>query len=104
MVARFRGDLVTARKELEAVLEKAPSNLAASNQLILIAADENDDKKLAKALDLASANLKSMPQNPEAEATLGWVCFKLGRIDEAERHLQAATAAGVVSRDTGFYL
>lgn len=104
MVARFRGDLVTARKELEAVLEKAPSNLAASNQLILIAADENDDKKLAKALDLAIANLKSMPQNPEAEATLGWVCFKLGRIDEAERHLQAATAAGVVSRDTGFYL
>jgi tetratricopeptide (TPR) repeat protein len=103
-VARFQHNHAKARQNFEAVLEQAPGNFSASNQLALELADQADQSKLRQALEIATANLRSAPQNVEAESTLGWVHYKLGNLDEAERYLRASAAPGVLSRDTAFFV
>jgi tetratricopeptide (TPR) repeat protein len=48
--------------------------------------------------------LRSAPQSSDAESTLGWIDYKLGKPDEAERHLRAAAARGAVTRDTAYFV
>jgi tetratricopeptide (TPR) repeat protein len=103
-VARYQHDYARARQNFEAVLEQAPGNFSASNQLALEMADQADQSKLRQALEIATANLRSAPQNIEAESTLGWVHYKLGDLDEAERHLRASAARGALSRDTAYFV
>jgi tetratricopeptide (TPR) repeat protein len=106
-VARYQHDFAKARKYFEAVLEQAPGNFAASNQLALMLADQadkSDPSKLRQAVEIAQSNLQSAPKNTEAESTLGWVLYRLGKLDDAERHLRAAMASGVLSRDTAYYI
>ena len=43
------------------------------------------------------------PEAPEAASTYGWVLFKLGRLDDAEKWLQAAVSSGSVMPDTAYY-
>jgi tetratricopeptide (TPR) repeat protein len=103
-VARYQHNHAKARQNFEAVLEQAPGNFSAGNQLALEMADQADQSKLRQALEIATANLRSAPQNVEAESTLGWVHYKLGNLDEAERYLRASAAPGVLSRDTAFFV
>ena len=103
-VARLRHDPAKAREYFEAVLKQSPGNFAAANQLALLLADSGDAANLKHASELATANLQSSPQNGAAESTLGWIDYKLGRFDEAERHLRAAIARGAVTRDTAYFI
>jgi tetratricopeptide (TPR) repeat protein len=103
-VARFRHDYAKARQYFDAVLEQMPGNFSASNQLALLLADQADRSKLPQALEIATANLQSAPQNSEAESTLGWVYYKLNKLDDAERHLRASAARGIFSRDTAYFV
>jgi tetratricopeptide (TPR) repeat protein len=105
--ARYQHDLAKARNYFEAVLEQSPGNFGASNQLALLLADQAekaDPLKLHNALDIAESNLQSMPKSAEAESTLGWVLYRMGRLDDAERHLRAAMSGGMLSRDTAYYI
>ena len=103
-VARMRHDNKKAREYFDAVLEQSPGNAAAGNQLALLLADEGGAANLQHALELATANLRSVPQSSDAESTLGWIDYKLGKSDEAERHLRAAAARGAVTRDTAYFV
>src|SRR5207237_10634736 len=85
-------------------LEQGQGNFSASNQLALLMADQADASKLPRALEIASSNLQTNPQNTEAESTLGWVFYKMGKLDDAERHLRASSARGSISRDTAYYI
>ena len=102
--ARYRHDLKKARDELEAALEQLPDNFSAADQLALLLTEQNNSKDLTQAFNLAASNLRAMPQNAEAEATLGWIDYKLGKFDDAERLLRAAAGHGKISRDTAYYL
>ncbi|HKD36804.1 MAG TPA: tetratricopeptide repeat protein, partial [Pirellulales bacterium] len=107
MAARYQRDFTKARRYLDAALEQSPGNFAASNQLALVIADQADKpdpSKLLPALEIAQSNLKSAPNSAEAESTLGWVLYRMGNLDEAERHLRAVMSSGSVSRDTAFYI
>jgi Tfp pilus assembly protein PilF len=39
----------------------------------------------------------------ETVATLGWVAYHLGKLDQAEQQLQRVIATAVVGRDTSYY-
>jgi Tfp pilus assembly protein PilF len=102
-VARLQHDLKKAREYFETALEQSPGNAAVGNQLALVLADLGGKANLQHALEIAAANLRNA-QSSDAESTLGWVNYKLGKLDEAERHLRAAAARGTVSRDTAYFV
>ena len=72
--------------------------------MALLLADLGGAANLSHALELATANLQVAPQSSEAESTLGWINYKLGKLDDAERHLRAAAARGAVTRDAGYFI
>jgi len=103
-VARHLRDYTAAESRLEALHRAEPGDLDVANQLALVLAEQADEAKRRRALDLAEATAKSHPGSAEAMATLGWVCYRLGRLADAEQALRAARAGASTRPDTAYYL
>lgn len=107
-IARQKGEFARAEKYFNAIYRETPSHFAASNQLALVLAEQNDKEKKAKAFDIATINRKSDPKNVEAAATLGWVLYQQQRYDDAYEHLtavmDAANQRAPISRDSLYYM
>ena len=100
----FQRDYAGAQEVADAAVKQAPASFTVSNNLAVILAEQNDQAKRLRALEYAQANLRQYPRQAEVYSTLGWVLFRLGRIDEAERALRMATSNGSISPDTGYFL
>jgi tetratricopeptide (TPR) repeat protein len=50
-------------------------------------------------LELIESLMKQNPRSGEIAAAVGWIYYRLGRLDDAERYLQAAASSGGVSLD-----
>ena len=103
-VALFSGDYQTAESDLEAVHLHSPASFAAGNNLALALCEQNDELKKQRALEYAQVNGRQYPKQKEALSTLGWVLYKAGQLDNAERVLREAAAGAGASGDTAYYL
>jgi tetratricopeptide (TPR) repeat protein len=103
LVELYRKDYAAAERHFEAAHLDSPHNFAASNNLALALVEQNDEGKKRRALEYAVNNMQQT-NGAEAAATYGWVLYKLGRLDEAEKALQAAISGGPVSPDTAYYI
>lgn len=72
----------------ERLIELKPDHGAALNYLGYMYADRNE--KLDRAYELVTRAVALEPSNAAYLDSLGWVCFRLGKVDEAEKHLLAA--------------
>ena len=88
VIALFEKDYSAAEAYFEQAHTQAPRNFAASNNLALALIEQNDDAKKKRALDYAVNNVQQFPRLSEAYSTYGWIQFKLGKIDEAEKALR----------------
>jgi len=104
LVAMFQRDYKAAELHFESALLQAPDNFAASNNLALALADQDEENKKRRALAYAQVNVRQFPRQAEAHSTLGWVLYRLGRLDEAEQSLRTAVSGGTLSADTAYYL
>lgn len=104
LIAMFQGDCAAAERNLEAALKQSPSSFAARNNLAIALAEQNDPAKRRRALEYAQANVRQYSHQADAYSTLGWVLFRLGRIDEAEPALRMASASGAIAADTAYFL
>ncbi len=106
MIARIEGDLGTAERIFKQILVNSPDDTFARNQLALVLADQSDSAPRKLAVEYAQLNYKANPRLPETAATLGYVLFRVGNVDEALKALQAAinAANGQLSPDTAYYL
>lgn len=104
VVARHLKDFDEAERWLQKLHEEEPANFAVSNELALVLAEQSDAAKQRRALQLAQVNARQYPRLPAALSTLGWVYFRTGRIDAAQRVLQAAVSNGRTTSDTAYYL
>jgi tetratricopeptide (TPR) repeat protein len=82
------GDTKGAEESLRRILSKSPNDSTALNNLGYFLAERGE--RLPEALDMIKRAVKSEPTNPNYLDSLGWVYFKLGQLDEAERHLNDA--------------
>ncbi|HYO98679.1 MAG TPA: tetratricopeptide repeat protein [Pyrinomonadaceae bacterium] len=82
------GDTKGAEESLRRILSKSPNDATALNNLGYFLAERGE--RLPEALDMIKRAVKSEPTNPNYLDSLGWVYFKLGQLDEAERHLNDA--------------
>jgi Tfp pilus assembly protein PilF len=104
VVARSSGELDYAERTLQELVAKNPSDFGSSNQLALVLIDQEDARKKAQGLDIATNNQKLYPNGVEALTTLGWALYRNGLPDRAEQALQSAVRTGQGSSDCAYYL
>ncbi|HEX8922852.1 MAG TPA: tetratricopeptide repeat protein [Pyrinomonadaceae bacterium] len=82
------GDLKGSEESLRRILANDPNNATALNNLGYFLVERNE--RLTEALEMIQRAVRSNPTNSSFLDSLGWAYFKLGRLDEAERHLTEA--------------
>jgi tetratricopeptide (TPR) repeat protein len=86
-----KGNVPQGEKILEQILVEDPKDPSVNNDLGYLYADEG--KNLARAEGMIKIALASEPDNVAYLDSMGWVLFKLGRLDEAVKFLQQAAAS-----------
>src|SRR5699024_5247638 len=76
---------------LEKIIEINPENADALNALGYLLTNQGKDYETAYEYIRQALDLK--PDNPPILDSLGWVEFKLGRLESARKHLDAAYEA-----------
>lgn len=102
--ARMKGDLNTARRYLTRLSQSDPTSFAPSNHLALVLIESDDEALRARALQIATTNVRNHPRLTETWATLGWIQYRLGDVSQAVQNLSKAASGGNISRDTAWYL
>lgn len=90
MIAEKNGDWDTMEKSLRKIIDLAPTHHHAYNALGYSLADRNLRLQEARALIVKALELA--PDDPFIIDSMGWVEFRLGRLDEAEKLLRRAYA------------
>ncbi len=103
LVALFQKDYKTAEACFESAHRQLPKDFSASNNLALALVEEDEESKRAYALDLANTNAQQYPEMAEALATYGWVLYRRGQLDAAEKVLRGAATGGSLTPDTEYY-
>lgn len=88
MLAEKRNDLEQMERDLRAIIQREPDNALALNALGYTLSDRTTRYAEAKALIQQAYDLS--PDDPAVLDSLGWVNFRLGNLDEAERLLRQA--------------
>ena len=88
MVAEKLGRLDVAEAKLTRLIELKPSNAHALNALGYTLVDRTP--RIAEGLALIERALALAPDDPFILDSVGWANFRMGRLDEAERHLRRA--------------
>ncbi len=90
MLADRIGDQAESEKRLRKVLAAAPDRPDANNALGYALADRGE--KLPEARALIEKAHKAAPDDPAILDSMGWIAFREGRLDEAERFLRLSLA------------
>jgi tetratricopeptide (TPR) repeat protein len=88
MLAEKRNDLAQMEKDLRLIIQRDPDNAMALNALGYTLSDRTTRYAEAKVLIEQAHQLN--PEDPAVLDSLGWVHFRLGNLDEAERLLRQA--------------
>jgi len=88
LMAEKMGKTAVMEKSLRKVIAKSPDNMHAYNALGYSLADRN--VRLKEAYRLIDKALKMAPGDPFILDSMGWVQYRMGKLDEAETHLRKA--------------
>lgn len=88
MQAEKRNDLAQMEKDLRLIIQRDPDNAMALNVLGYTLSDRTTRYDEAKVLIEQAHQIN--PEDPAVLDSLGWVNFRLGNLDEAERLLRQA--------------
>ncbi|MDH0303175.1 MULTISPECIES: tetratricopeptide repeat protein [unclassified Pseudomonas] len=88
MLAEKRNDLAQLERDLRAILAREPENAMALNALGYTLADRTTRYAEAKALIDKAHQLT--PDDPAVLDSLGWIAYRMGNLEEAERQLRLA--------------
>ncbi|HMO83855.1 MAG TPA: tetratricopeptide repeat protein [Lacipirellulaceae bacterium] len=104
LVAKMRGQNEEAEKALIRVLELDPNNSGATNLLALILSESKEPGDLERAFSYAQRNAALFSNNAQANITLAWVLYQMGRVNESLQILSrgvtnpSADAAYLIAR------
>lgn len=81
-----------------------PNDLGVRNMRALCLIESSDPDRRQEALEIASANLRANPNNPQLASTLAWVLYRLGNVQQAKQILTQVTSLPNYPADTAYYL
>ena len=88
MAAETVNRLDVLETSLRKLIELRPDHAHAYNALGYTLADRTD--RLQEAHDLIDQALKLAPDDPFIQDSMGWVLYRLGRLDEGQAYLEKA--------------
>jgi tetratricopeptide (TPR) repeat protein len=103
-IAAYEKNYLTAELLFETVLKSSPNNPVILNNLAMMLIQQDEDEKKRRALEYAETLAKKFPKSPQVASTYGYVLYRLGRLDDAERELQAAMPIASTDLDTAYVL
>ncbi len=104
LVARERKEYGQSEAVFQALALESPGDAWVRNQLALVLAEQGDDVKRKRALELAELSVRQNPNALDALVTLGTVYYRLKRLDDAEKVLQAVYNSGKGNSDAAYIL
>ena len=102
VAARMAKKMKPAEDYFVSALRLAPSNGGVINQLALLLVDQPDDAKRNRAYEFAQINATLRPESTEANVTLAWVLYKMGRNRDAGIALRKGLQSGNLSPDSSY--
>jgi tetratricopeptide (TPR) repeat protein len=90
MLAEKRNDLAQLERDLRLIIERDPQNVTALNALGYTLADRT--QRYDEALQLVEQAHSLNPDDPAILDSLGWINYRLGRLEQAEQLLRQAYA------------
>jgi Tfp pilus assembly protein PilF len=102
IAARMNKKMKPAEDYFMEALRIAPAEVNVINQLALLLIEQNEEEKRNRALQFALVSSRINNQSPDAQATLGWVLYQLGRTGEADAALRNAQQLGGFSPDSNY--
>ena len=103
-VAIFREDYQRAEAAFQEVVRQNPLDTDATSGLALALCEQGDAEKCKRAVQYATSNLQKQSNNRDFLATLGWVLYRSGQVDDAFKVLQQSIADGQVNAASAYYL
>lgn len=106
VLARHLKSFEEAEAELDDLLRESPNNFELRNELALALAEQQDGRKQQRAFQIAAQNFQAQRNNAKYVATLGWISYRLGRLEDAEKLITAAArmSGGRTQPDVLYYL
>jgi predicted Zn-dependent protease len=102
VAARMDKKMKPAEDYFVEALGIAPANSDVINQLALLLIEQADQGKRDRALQFAGMNAQINSRNSDAQITLAWVLYQLGRVADAEQALRQGLNLGNPSPDSSY--
>jgi predicted Zn-dependent protease len=102
VAARMSKKMKPAEDFFVEALGIAPANGDVINQLALLLIEQSDQGKRERALQFAGMSSQLNNQNADAQITLAWVLYQLGRVADAENALRNGLNLGNPSPDSSY--
>jgi predicted Zn-dependent protease len=80
----------------------APANSDVINQLALLLIEQPGQPQHERALQFAGMNAQINAQNSDAQITLAWVLYSVGRLEDAQQALRQGLNLGNLSPDSSY--
>ncbi len=102
VAARMNKKMKPAEDYFTKALGISPANGDTLNQLALLLIEQGDQAKRQRALEFAGISSRLNSESSDAQITLAWVYYQLGRAADAEQALRAGLQLGNLSPDSSF--
>ena len=102
VAARMGKKMKPAEDYFVEALGISPSNGDVINQLALLLVEQPDQGKRDRALAFAGMSSQLNNQNADAQITLAWTLYQLGRVADAEQALRSGLSLGNPSPDSSY--
>jgi len=102
IVAKMQGEQDKAELLLKKVIDLAPSNNLAYDLLALLLIESDDVSDQERALSYAKVNAERFPQSAQANITLAWIYYQLGRKSEGDQALRKIKESRISSPDSAY--
>ncbi|MEX2309538.1 MAG: tetratricopeptide repeat protein [Pirellulales bacterium] len=102
VAARMNKKMKPAEDYFMEALRISPANGDTINQLALLLIEQGDQAKRQRALEFAGISSRLNNESADAQVTLAWVLYQLGRAAEAEQALRNGLQLGSLSPDSSF--
>jgi tetratricopeptide (TPR) repeat protein len=102
VAARMSKKMKPAEDYFVQALGLSPANIDVINQLALLLIEQSDQTKRDRALQYAGISSQLNNQNADAQVTLSWVLYQLGRTGEADAALRNAVQLGNLNPDSNY--
>jgi predicted Zn-dependent protease len=103
-IAFAKGAYELAESHFNSLFEQEPDNFDIANMLALCLIESPDAAKRDKGKQIGIRNVQALPDNPIAQAAMGWIFLKSGETEQAKTMLTRASRSPELSPEVAFFL